>query len=112
MLFIVAFLEEFFFSGIVLSSVLKLTNNVAVSIFISAFLFAIYHLPMRFLNIKSLYYGDLSMSFSATISEQFLMGLFLGIIAYKSKNIWHVVWLHAILNGVSFMFQLSTMLKF
>ncbi|MGE5106152.1 MAG: lysostaphin resistance A-like protein, partial [Sphingobacteriales bacterium] len=111
MLLIVAFWEEFFFRGIVLNSVLKLTNNNAVAIFISAFLFGIYHLPMRYLNLKSPYYGDLTLSFAATISEQFLMGLFLGIIVNKSKNIWHGVWLHAILNGVSFIYQLSTMLK-
>jgi membrane protease YdiL (CAAX protease family) len=111
MLLIVAFWEEFFFRGIVQSSLLKLTKNSVASIFLSSFFFGIYHLPMRYLNPKSIYYSDFIQSFSATISEQFLMGLFLGIIVYKSKNVWHGIWIHSIFNGLSFIYQLSLMLK-
>lgn len=111
MLLIVAFWEEFFFRGIVQSSFLKLTKNSVASIFLSSFLFGVYHLPMRYFNPKSAYYGDLLQSFSATISEQFIMGLFLGIIVYKSKNVWHGIWLHSILNGLGFVYQLSLMIK-
>jgi membrane protease YdiL (CAAX protease family) len=111
MLLIVAFWEDFFFRGIVQSSIQKKTKNSVATIFLSSFLFGIYHLPMRYLNPKSTYYGDLVHSFSATISEQFLMGLFLGIIVYKSKNVWHGIWLHSFFNGFSFVYQLSLMLK-
>ncbi len=111
MLIVVAFWEEFFFRGIILNSILKLSNNASVSIFISALFFGTYHIPMRYLNVKSEYYGDLLASIASTINEQFIMGLFLGLIVYKSKNIWHGIWLHSILNGISFVYQLSLMLK-
>lgn len=69
MLVIVAFWEEFFFRGIILNSILKLSNNASVSIFISALLFGTYHIPMRYLNVNSEYYGDLLSSIASTINE-------------------------------------------
>ena len=109
MLITAAFWEEFFFRGIIQNSILKLTNNASISIFLSALFFSIYHIPMRYLNVKSEYYGDLLSSIAGTINEQFIMGLFLGLVVYKSKNIWHGIWLHSILNGISFVHQLSLM---
>ena len=41
-----------------------------------------------------------------------MMGIALGIIVYKSKNIWHGIWIHAIFNGVSFVYKFSQMVKF
>ena len=111
MLIIVGFWEEFFFRGIIQNSVLKLTNNASFSIFISALFFGTYHIPMRYFNEKSEYYGDLLSSIAGTINEQFIMGLFLGLVVYKSKNIWQGIWLHSILNGISFVYQLSLMLN-
>ena len=110
MFVIVAFWEEFFFRGIIQNSILRLTNSASISIFLSALFFGTYHIPMRYLNIKSEYYGDLLSSIAGTINEQFIMGLFLGLVVYKSKNIWHGIWLHSMLNGISFVYQLSLML--
>ncbi len=111
MLVTVAFWEEFFFRGIILNSINKLFNSASLSVFISALFFAVYHVPMRYLNVRSEYYGDLLSSIAGTISEQFIMGLFLGVIVYKSKNLWHGIWLHSILNGISFVYQVSLILK-
>lgn len=111
MIFVAAFWEEFFFRGIIMKSLLKFSENPALSIFLSALLFGSYHIPMRYLNAKSPYYNDLISSIAATLNEQFLMGLLMGIIVYKSKNVWHGIWLHAVLNGISFVYKLSEMVK-
>ncbi|RIV45375.1 CPBP family intramembrane glutamic endopeptidase [Flagellimonas pelagia] len=110
MLVIAAFWEEFFFRGILQSSILKLTKSASASIFLTALFFSTYHIPMRYYNVRSEYHGDLLSSMAGTINEQFIMGLFLGFVVYKSKNVWHGIWLHSILNGVSFVYQLSLML--
>lgn len=112
MIFLAAFWEEFFFRSVIMSSFLKFTKNPALSIFLSALLFGSYHIPMRYLNAKSPYFNDFISSVAATLNEQFLMGLMMGIIVYKSKNVWHGIWIHAVLNGISFVFRLSEMFKF
>lgn len=111
MFIVVGFWEEFFFRGVILRSLLRLTNNSSFAIFGSALLFSCYHIPMRYFNSKSPYFNDLLGSISATINEQFIMGLFLGFIVHKSKNVWHGVWLHSMLNGLSFIYQLSLWIK-
>lgn len=111
MFLIVGFWEEFFFRGVVLRSLLQLTQNPSFAICASALLFSSYHIPMRYFNTRSPYFHDLWGSISATVNEQFIMGLFLGFIVYKSKNIWHGVWLHSMLNGLSFVYQLSLWVK-
>lgn len=111
MFVIVGFWEEFFFRGIVFKSIMRLSQNPGLSIFFSALLFSSYHIPMRYFNTKSPYFNDLWGSISATVNEQFIMGLFLGYIVYRSKNVWHGVWLHSMLNGISFVYQLSLWIK-
>jgi membrane protease YdiL (CAAX protease family) len=111
MVAIVAFWEEFFFRGVLMSSIQDLSKSAAAAVFFSALLFGTYHVPMRYFNSRSPYFGDLLSSIAATINEQFILGLFLGLIVYKSRNLWHGIWLHAVVNGVSFMYQLSQMLK-
>ncbi len=111
MFVIVGFWEEFFFRGVVLKSILRLSRSPSLSIFTSALLFSSYHIPMRYFNTKSPYFENLWGSISATINEQFIMGLFLGFVVYKSRNVWHGVWLHSMLNGISFVYQLSLWFK-
>jgi membrane protease YdiL (CAAX protease family) len=112
MLLIVALWEEFFFRGVVMHSASRLSGNAAVAIFFSSLLFGTYHVPMRFMNERSEYFGNLLSSVAATINEQFILGLFLGLVVYKCRNVWHAIWLHALINGVSFMYKMSQMIKF
>ena len=112
MMLIVAFWEEFFFRGVLMSSFLRLTGSPATAIFVSALLFGTYHLPMRYMNARSEYFGNLYSSLAATINEQFILGLFVGLIVYKSKNVWHGVWLHGLVNGLSYVYKMTTVVKF
>jgi membrane protease YdiL (CAAX protease family) len=108
----VAFWEEFFFRGVLLQSMCKLTSSGAASIFWTSIMFGIYHLPMRYLNVKSPTYGNFLDSMASTLNEQFILGLLLGILVWRSRNIWHGVWLHSILNGLSGAYVMSTWIKF
>lgn len=112
MVVVAAFWEEFLFRGIVMQSVLRLTSSPSIAIFVSSLLFGTYHIPMRYLNERSPYHGDLVQSVAATLDEQFMMGIALGVIVYKSRNVWHGIWIHAIFNGVSFVYKFSQMVKF
>ncbi len=112
MLVAAAFWEEFLFRGVVMQSVLRITSSPPIAIFVSSLLFGTYHIPMRYLNERSPYHGELVQSVAATLDEQFMMGIALGIIVYKSRNVWHGIWIHAIFNGVSFVYKFSQMVKF
>ena len=112
MLLIVAFWEEFFFRGVLLRSWEACTGNVALSVFLSGLLFGVYHFPMRYFNQRSPFFHDAMGSVASTIQEQFLMGLFLAFVVYRSRNVWQGIWLHAFLNGFSAIYQVSKMIKF
>lgn len=111
MIVVAAFWEEFFFRGVVLSALLRLVKSPALAIFGSALLFSSYHIPMRYFNSRSAYFHDFWGSIAATLNEQFLMGLFLGVVVYKSRNVWHGIWLHSFINGISFVYQMSLWLE-
>jgi membrane protease YdiL (CAAX protease family) len=112
MLFIVAFWEEFFFRGILLRSWEACTRKVAIPVFLSGLLFGVYHFPMRYFNQRSPFFHDAMGSMASTIEEQFLMGLFLAFVVYRTRNVWQGIWLHAFLNGFSSIYQVSKMIKF
>lgn len=112
MLLIVAFWEEFFFRGVLLRSWEALTGKVAIPVFLSGLLFGVYHFPMRYFNQRSPFFHDAMGSLASTIEEQFLMGLFLAFVVYRSRNVWQGIWLHAFLNGFSSIYQISKMIKF
>ncbi|MGZ5483694.1 MAG: CPBP family intramembrane glutamic endopeptidase [Pyrinomonadaceae bacterium] len=112
MLLIVAFWEEFFFRGVLLRSLEACTGKVAIPVFLSGLLFGVYHFPMRYFNQRSPFFHDAMGSLASTIQEQFLMGLFLAFVVYRSRNVWQGIWLHAFLNGFSSIYQVSKMIKF
>lgn len=113
MVVIVAFWEEFFFRGAIQSSILSLFNmRFEYPVLITSIFFGIYHFPFRYLNEKSEHYNDILGSIASCLNEQFIMGVFLGLVVYKSKNVWHGIWLHAFMNGISNVYRMSQMIKF
>lgn len=113
MVVVVAFWEEFFFRGAIQTSLLSLfDSSFEIPVFLSSLFFGIYHFPFRYLNDKSPFFQDFLGSLASNINEQFLMGIFLGYVVFKSRNVWHGIWLHAFMNGISFIFKMSQMIKF
>ena len=112
MMLIVAFWEEFFFRGVLLRSLEVCTGKTVIAVFLSGLLFGIYHFPMRYFNQRSPFFHNAMGSMASTIQEQFLMGLFLAFVVYRSRNVWQGIWLHAFLNGFSSIYQISNMIKF
>jgi|GEM_PF-4771749 len=113
MVVVAAFWEEFFFRGAIQTSLLSVFNSsFEIPVFLSSIFFGIYHFPFRYLNPKSPFFQDFFGSLASNISEQFLMGIFLGYVVYRSRNVWHGIWLHAFMNGISFVYKISQMIKF
>jgi membrane protease YdiL (CAAX protease family) len=110
MIILVASWEEFLFRGVILSSLLRVTRSPALSIFVSSMAFAAYHIPMKYYNEKSPSYHEWPASIAGTFYEQFIMGLFLGFCVYRSKNLWHGIWLHGLFNGISFAYKMSLLI--
>lgn len=83
--------EEFIFRGVVLQRLLTKYSG-AFSILVSSLLFALFHL-----NIFSL-----STSYNAALGA-FILGLFSGIVYFRSRNIWYTVLLHSVGNLLTFL---------
>lgn len=110
--FVMAFIlvgipEEFFFRVILQTRIEKLFNNAIDGVIISSIIFAIYHIPYRLLQNNSLTYGSLINTIFSVIAQQFLVGLFLGLVWRKTKNIYGIAIIHSCYNAYFFM----TMIK-
>ncbi|OGR01650.1 MAG: hypothetical protein A2284_18060 [Deltaproteobacteria bacterium RIFOXYA12_FULL_61_11] len=96
----VALPEEFVFRGLLPASV-RSDRRWILPVGLSALIFALYHLPMRYLNGASPFHQELLGALGAVAREQLLLGLLLGYAVFKSHNLWHGIWLHAFINGFS-----------
>ena len=102
--FVMAFIlagipEEFFFRVILQTRIEKLFNNAIDGVIISSIVFAIYHIPYRLLQNNSLTYGSLINTIFSVITQQFLIGLFLGVVWRKTKNIYGIAIIHSCYNA-------------
>jgi len=112
MLAIVAFWEEFFFRGIIMTALRRLTGSAAAAILLSALLFAAYHFPMRYLNPNSACHLDAAKALAEILNEHFIMGVFLGFAVHRTKNVWTGIWLHAFINGISAVSRTASWIRF
>jgi membrane protease YdiL (CAAX protease family) len=99
--------EEFFFRTILQTRIEKVLKSPISGIIVSSLIFAIYHIPYRLLLNSSLTYGSIQLTIFSVVSQQFLMGLFLGLWWKKTRNVYSVSLLHAFYNA----FFLMNMLK-
>lgn len=106
-LFTAAFTEEFFFRGMLQSSLTRLTGSEMRSCLITAFLFGIYHFPYAFFSSSWPTYGNLLWAASSVLAEQMITGLLLGILFFRSRNILAPVLLHALINTPAIMSMLN-----
>jgi membrane protease YdiL (CAAX protease family) len=81
--FVPALCEEVLFRGFVQAGVMAQSTSAPLGLFVSAFLFAIFHLdPWRFVGV-------------------FVLGLFFGWLTRASGSLWPAVLAHALNNGLS-----------
>ena len=91
--------EEIFFRGIIQRNLYNSTKSQIVAVLVSAFLFALFHLPWAYFLWPHTQ-GDLLLSFAGVMTEQFTAGVFLGAVFIRSSNLWTVIILHSFINSV------------
>jgi membrane protease YdiL (CAAX protease family) len=92
------FPEEFFFRGVLQSSLLRVFRRPLPAILVSAFLFAIYHLPYAFFVPSWDSQGDLGFSLSLVMTSQFFTGFLFGMARWKSDSLIAPVLLHTLVD--------------
>lgn len=73
----------------------KLFNNSIDGIIISSIIYAVCYIPYKLMEANSLTYGSLTNTIFSVISQQFLIGLFLGAVWRKTKNIYGIAIIHS-----------------
>lgn len=99
--------EEFFFRTLLQTRLEDKLNNSTSGIIISSVIFAGYHIPYRLLLTDSLTYGSIEYTLFSVITQQFLLGIFLGLWWKKTRNVFSISVLHAFYNA----FFLLNMIK-
>ncbi len=99
----VGLVEEFFFRVIMQSRLTALTKSAAGGIVLSSLLFALIHLPgllLRNAESEGTESGSILFWASYCISYMGLAGVFLGIIYHRTKNLFYIMILHALVDLV------------
>jgi membrane protease YdiL (CAAX protease family) len=91
--------EEVFFRGIIQRNLYNASKSQAIAVIVSALLFAIFHFPWAYFLWPHTQ-GNLLLSCATIMTEQFITGLFLGIVFVRSSNLWTSIILHSFINSV------------
>lgn len=93
------FTEEFFFRGIVQTRIETFAKSKLLSIVLTSFIFAIYHIPYAYLKWPSK--GNWPDSLSMAFGQAIPIGLVLGTVFVLSrKNLFACVLLHSMINAL------------
>ena len=102
LLFDAGLIEEFFFRGLLQSRLSILLKSTTGGIIISAIIFGLVHAPGLYLRGASSEGISNQMPFlffaSYTIAYMSIAGIFLGIVYSKTKNLWLVMAIHAMVD--------------
>ncbi|MDH4033450.1 MAG: CPBP family intramembrane metalloprotease, partial [candidate division Zixibacteria bacterium] len=112
MLITAGFTEEFFFRGVLQTTLVRRIGNRWLAIGISAVLFGFYHLPYAYLNENWSTHGDFWGAMQEGVLMASVMGIILGIIYDRSKNLIAPIVCHSLFNAVFAMTMWNLSLKF
>jgi membrane protease YdiL (CAAX protease family) len=101
-----ALTEEIFFRGIIQSRLAKYLGNEWRACLITAFLFGIYHLPYAYYLKDWPTHGNFLWAVSSVLQEQMIAGLLMGVLWFRTKNIFVPVLYHALVNLMPIMTSL------
>jgi membrane protease YdiL (CAAX protease family) len=105
-LFTAAFVEEFFFRGILQSRLAACLGSEWRGLWIASLLFGLLHLPMYFFSPFEPTHGNLLWSLTSVITEQAVLGVLFGLVWLKTHNLMGPVLIHAFINAVAMMAML------
>jgi len=91
--------EEIFFRGIVQRNIYNAAKSQVIAVLASALLFALFHFPWAYFSWPHTQ-GNALLSAANIMTEQFVSGVFLGIVFIRSSNLWTVIVLHSFINSV------------
>jgi len=93
------FTEEFFFRGIVQTSIGRICKVPLITVVVGSTIFSLYHVPYAYFNTRWPSHGDLYLVFTTAFSEAMVIGLILGFLyQYFGKSLWPCITLHSMIN--------------
>lgn len=99
MLITAGFTEEFFFRGILQTSLVKFFRSRRIGIVIASIFFGIYHLPYAYLLESWPSHGNLTAAFSEAVIMNFILGLFIGWAFDRYQNLLVPIIIHSMMNA-------------
>jgi membrane protease YdiL (CAAX protease family) len=90
--------EEVFFRGVLQATVARATARPVLALIVSLVAFIAYHVPYAYLRPGWGANGDLSDAVGLAITNGLLGGLPLGIVYWRSGNLWCAITLHAAID--------------
>jgi len=97
------FVEEFFFRGVLQSRLAACLGSEWRGLLVAPFLFGLLHLPMYFFSPFEPTRGNLVWAVTSIITEQTVLGVLLGIVWVRTRNLTTPVLLHAFIDAIAMM---------
>lgn len=97
------FVEEFFFRGVLQSRLAVCLNSEWRGLLVTSFLFGLLHLPMYFFSPFEPTHGNLVWAVTSIITEQTVLGVLLGIVWVRTRNLSAPVLLHTFIDAIAMM---------
>lgn len=107
MLFTAGFTEEFFFRGVLQTSLMRYFRRPIWSVLISGALFGLYHFPYAYNLASWPSHGDAGRAFSEGVVFSAIIGVVFGAAYARYKNLLVPVIMHSLFNAVWFMTKLQ-----
>lgn len=101
------FVEEFFFRGILQSRLAACLSSEWHGLLVAAFLFGLLHLPLYFYSSFEPTQGNLVWAVASVITEPTILGILLGVVWIRTRNLIAPVLLHAFINSFAMMTTLK-----
>lgn len=100
MLLTAGFTEEFFFRGVMQTRLTRISHSNLWGILLTSLLFAIYHLPYAYFLEQWPSYGNFQEALVAVLVEGGPVGIILGTLYARSKNLLAPILLHSTFNAI------------
>jgi len=101
-----AFVEEFFFRGLLQSRLAFYLRSEWRGLLVASLLFGLLHLPLYFYSPFEPTHGNFAWALTSAITEQGAAGMLLGVLWTRTHNLAAPIFLHAFINGLAIMTNL------
>ena len=99
----VGFVEEFFFRGILQSRLARWIGSEWRGLLVASLLFGLFHLPMAYFSPYEPMHGNLLGALSGVVAEQAVMGILLGVLWARTRNLAAPLLVHVFTDALAMM---------